>query len=57
MLKNLDPDKGGIWNHIASDGEKNTITNSWMLNLVAGLFIGQMATSTTKIWLKHNTNG
>ena len=37
MLKNLDQEKGGIWNHIAADGEKNTITNSWMLNLAAGL--------------------
>jgi len=38
MLTNLDQDKGGIWNHIAADGEKNTVTNSWMLNLAAGLF-------------------
>ncbi len=38
MMKNLDKDKGGIWNHIAADGEKNAVTNSWMLNLAAGLF-------------------
>jgi hypothetical protein len=38
MLKNLDQDKGGIWNHIADDGQKNTVTNSWMLNLASGLF-------------------
>jgi hypothetical protein len=41
MVKNLDKEHGGIWNTPDLNDpfcEKNTITNSWMLNLAAGLF-------------------
>jgi hypothetical protein len=38
MLENLDPVQGGIWNQKGADGQKNTITNSWMLNLAASLY-------------------
>ena len=37
MNKNLDQDSGGIWNQ--PDGEKNTITNSWMFNIAAYLSV------------------
>jgi hypothetical protein len=38
MLENLDPKQGGIWNHTDSGGQKNTVTNGWMLNLASNLF-------------------
>jgi hypothetical protein len=41
MMKNLDNEHGGIWNTPDINDpacEKNTITNSWMLNLAANLF-------------------
>jgi len=38
MMKNLDPKQGGIWNHVGDGGEKNTVTNGWMLNLASNLF-------------------
>jgi hypothetical protein len=38
MLKNLDTKQGGIRNNLGPTGEKNTVTNGWMLNLAAGLF-------------------
>ncbi len=39
MLKNFDEEEGGIWNHMGGgdDREKNTITNTWMLNLASDL--------------------
>jgi hypothetical protein len=37
MLRNLDRDHGGIWNHRGDGGEKNTVTNLWMLNVAANL--------------------
>jgi hypothetical protein len=38
MLKNLDSEEGGIWNHCGAGGEKNTVTNVWMLNVASDLF-------------------
>jgi hypothetical protein len=39
MQKNLDKkQQGGIWNHNGPGGERNTVTNGWMLNLASGLF-------------------
>lgn len=44
MIKNLDTKRGGIWNHPSGSGsEKNTITNSWMLNLALELGNKKMA--------------
>ena len=40
MIENLDPQYGGIWNNpdlSANSCEKNTVTNSWMLIMAAGL--------------------
>lgn len=36
MMKNLDANKGGIWNELGR--EKNTVTNAWMLNVESDLF-------------------
>jgi hypothetical protein len=33
-----DSGQGGIWNHKGAGGERNTVTNAWMLNVAAGLF-------------------